>query len=1134
VTPSSDLFAPGPSDRPELNPEQSEAAEHVEGPILVLAGAGSGKTRVLTARIARLIDEHGVPPHSILSVTFTNKAAGEMRQRIRSVLGRDPVGAWIGTFHSIGARLLRRHAESVGWDPAFTIFDAEESLREIKRVMTSLDLDPKRWKPKAVRSAISDAKNQLVPPSEFLEQHGEGFDFFLRTVARVYGPYQNSLREQNAFDFDDLLVKPVEVFRAQPDLLRKYQERFSFILVDEYQDTNRAQFHFLELLARGHGNLMVVGDDDQCVVAGTPIAGPDGATAVEDIRDGDPVLAAAGQGRTATATALPHPARRLRGPVIRVTTEGGRELAATPNHMLFGRWRATPGWCLVLHEEAAGVERGFLRYWLEVRRGGPDGQRMGVSSEGECRMPRAGRRWVLHTASSRDAAFGESRLLAGRLGGGLLPDGGPSPVPMAVDQVEDFLVELMLFPEHPHSELGASGSPEVIYTLFGGEQAGSDPRPDVPPPSRRNPLAQGTASAAHLLQLGAPANAAVGAQPGHPSGWSDEWLSSPSDHDHGWRQARALAAREDGPLRLEADLTAETGSEPRGSDTFMLLPISHLFPGMEVAALGPDGTLRPDRIVSRVVEWFEGTVHDLSVTPLRNYLAGGICVHNSIYGWRGADISNILDFERTFPGAKVVRLERNYRSTSTILQAANEVIRRNIHRKDKTLRTEAAAGERISLVETADERDEAGWIAEEIEARLSAGEAGRYRDFAVLYRTNAQSRALEDAFRRKGLPYQIVGGVRFYERREIQDVLAYLRLVSNPRDSAAFERVVNVPKRGVGATSRKRLVEWAAAEGVSLLEAGIVADRVPALHSGGARGILRFSELIQRFSARAATLSVGPLLEELLEELDFLAHLRDEGPDGEDRAENVKELVAGAMDFDSTRVEQAEEEGALDHFSELDLFLQHVALVTDIDRHDPDSDAVTLMTLHNAKGLEFPSVFIAGLEEGLFPLGRAYDEPIQLEEERRLFYVGITRAEGKLYLSWARERRRAGDFMFGRLSSFVEDVPESLLESRRSPRLERERQALTRQGRAGGSDRTFGTAGMAGARRAEEEREFEEGLNQDLPHLVKGERVEHETFGSGTVADVSGFGRDLRVTVDFDGAGRKKLLARYARLRKEF
>jgi len=754
-----------------LNSEQRFAVEHVDGPLLVLAGAGSGKTRVLTVRVARLIEEHGVSPDRILAVTFTNKASGEMKERIRRLLGRDPAGAWIGTFHALGARLLRRHAQRLGWDSSFTIFDAEESLREVKRVLKARGLDIKRWSPKAVGAAISDAKNQLVGPDQFAGEHGDGLDLFLKTVAGIYPEYQRSLKSQNAFDFDDLLVKPVELFEAHPEILEVYQLRFAFILVDEYQDTNHAQFRFLEGLARRHMNLMVVGDDDQ-----------------------------------------------------------------------------------------------------------------------------------------------------------------------------------------------------------------------------------------------------------------------------------------------------------------------------------------------------------------------------SIYGWRGADIRNILEFEETYPGTKVVRLERNYRSTQTIIAAANAVICSNLRRKEKTLRTDREAGRPISLIETADEADEAGWLADEVARSLVEGEIGAYRDVAVLYRTNAQSRALEDALRRRGIPYQIVGGVRFYERREIQDILAYLRLISNPMDMAAFHRVVNCPRRGVGKSTLEKLRNWSEIEGISLLEAAGRAHEVPELPKVGVRGLERFSGLIQDFSARAMCLAVGPLIEELVGELDLLARLIDEGPEGEDRVDNVRELIAGAMEFEASLTEDSDGDPP-DHFTELDFFLQQVALVTDLDRHDPGSDAVTLMTLHNAKGLEFHTVFISGLEDGLFPLARAYDKPEQLEEERRLFYVGITRAKNRLLMSWARERRRAGEFMVCRLSPFVKDIPDKLIEAGRSPRLWRASEVFQRQGSGqtrGQVRRAFGSEVADGFGWEVDEKGFDEDLNQDVARVVKGERVIHQTFGSGVVVGVVGYGRDVKVTVDFDSIGRKRLLARHAGLERGF
>jgi DNA helicase-2/ATP-dependent DNA helicase PcrA len=496
----------------------------------------------------------------------------------------------------------------------------------------------------------------------------------------------------------------------------------------------------------------------------------------------------------------------------------------------------------------------------------------------------------------------------------------------------------------------------------------------------------------------------------------------------------------------------------------------------------------------------------------------------SIYGWRGADIRNILEFEQTFPGARVVRLEQNYRSSAVILEAANRVIAENVQRKGKTLRTDRDGGEAVTRVECMDERDEARWIVEEIETRYRDGpDLHQYRDFAVLYRTNAQSRALEDGFRRKGVPYQIVGGVRFYERREIQDVLGYLRLISNPRDEDAFQRVVNYPRRGVGSTTLERLRTFAEERGETLLEAADHATASDAIPTAGARSLEGFAEMIRGYSVRAATLRVGELLEELVEELDLLEKLRDEGPDGEDRAENVKELIAGALDFDAEVMEEWTED-ELDAFSELDLFLQRVALVADIDRHDPEADTVTLMTLHNAKGLEYPVVVIAGLEDGLFPLSRAYDAPDEMEEERRLFYVGITRSEDKLYLTHARQRRRAGEYMYGRLSPFAEAIPEGLVEERRTSTL----------GRVGRSSTPH-------RRRDRRRRDLDphpepddEAMNQDAPRFVKGERVRHDTFGSGSVVEISGFGRDTKVTVDFDEVGRKKLLVRYAGLEKDW
>jgi DNA helicase-2/ATP-dependent DNA helicase PcrA len=793
-----------------LNPEQRQAVEHFEGPILVLAGAGSGKTRVLTTRIAYLLDEYGVDPSTILAVTFTNKAAGEMRERVRRLVGAEPAGMWIGTFHSIGARLLRKHAPLLGWTSSYSIFDADASLREIKATMDRLNISRKTWHPKAVRAAISDAKNRLVDPAAY---DAVAADRFSRTVAEVYPAYQASLKEQNAFDFDDLLVKPVELFASNPRQLDRYRDRFQFILVDEYQDTNVAQDVFVELLAREPGE----------------------------------------------------------------------------------------------------------------------------------------------------------------------------PVPSSLDP----------------GQAGGEGPPTSL-TSGGGEGQGSPTSEEV---ARRGP---------NLMVVG--------------------------DDDQ------------------------------------------------------------------------------------------------SIYGWRGADVSNILDFEAHYPGTRLIRLEQNYRSTERILDAANAVIAENVRRKGKTLRTEAETGEALTRVECADERDEAEWIASELELRMSDSERTP-GDYVLLYRTNAQSRELERALVERSIPYRIVGGTRFYERREIMDVLGYLRLISNPQDGQAFGRVVNYPRRGVGAVNQDRLAEYAASAGLPLLDAARTAKSIDALTPSAATSLERFAAIIDTYRARAETMGAGELVEQLVADTGILTALAEEGPEGEDRADNVRELIAGAYEFDDRLPTLREVEDLPEEATSLDLFLQEVSLITDVDQHDPAMNAVTLMTLHTAKGLEFPVVFIAGLEDGLFPLARAYDEPGELEEERRLFYVGITRAQRKVYLTHANSRRRMGERKECVPSSFLEPIPDGLLEERTTPQVERQQRAYDRWQHRRSSYRT---------RRREPEPETDAFGNesggyvidysesQDAPRFIKGEVVLHPKFGRGTIQALSGFGRDLKAVIDFDDVGRKKVVVRYANLQKEY
>ncbi len=747
-----------------LNPAQREAVEHVHGPLLVLAGAGSGKTRVLTARIAALIDRHGVPPDRIFAVTFTNKAAGEMKQRIGQLLRRDPSGLWIGTFHSLSARLLRREAELLGFTRGFTIYDEDDRLSLIKRLLEQRGHSAKMFPPRAVQAIVSAAKNRMMSPATLAAS--SSFDRLTEVAADVYGAMGPALKAANAMDFDDLLLHPLTLFREHPGRLKAYQERFRFILVDEFQDTNKAQYALIRLLGV-HGNVFAVGDDDQ-----------------------------------------------------------------------------------------------------------------------------------------------------------------------------------------------------------------------------------------------------------------------------------------------------------------------------------------------------------------------------SIYGWRGADVRNMQEFLRDFEGARLIRLEENYRSTQIVLDAANGVIAENTGRIGKTLTTRRRGGETVTLLAAADERDEAEWVARELERRSAAGD-WQYPEMAVLYRTNSQSRALEEAFRRAGIPYRLIGAISFYERREVKDLLAYLRLVANPADDEAFLRAVSVPRRGLGETSLATLGRQAVQWGKPLLETARVADRVPDLRPNVREAFRNFAGFIDGVRERAGRLPPAEILEQIIRGIDYEAMLHAEGPEGADRWENVRELIASAADW-SEEVTEDPEGG-----TPLERFLAEAALLTSADNVVGNESGVTLMTLHTAKGLEWPVVVLTGLEHGLFPLARAEEQPDGLEEERRLCYVGLTRAKDKLYLTWARARRRGGELRPGIASRFLRALPPGIIEERRTTSLWAPDWSGTggrRSGGGGWSRRGYGSfdADAPPPRRPAVPPDDE--ASQDAPRYVKGERVRHRRFGGGTIQGLTGTGRDLKVTVAFDDeeVGVKQLLVAYAGLEREW
>jgi len=733
-----------------LNPVQRQAVLVSEGPVLIIAGPGSGKTRTLTHRIAYLIATGKAQPHQILALTFTNKAAREMMDRIERLVGPEAARQiWMGTFHAIFARILRKEGQRIGYSPDFTIYDTDDAERLLRTLMERYQIDPRQYSPRTIRHLISSAKNQMIGPEEYARLVASPVQ---EKAAKLYGPYQEALRKANALDFDDLLLKPIALFEQHPEVLRQYQERWRWLHIDEYQDTNRAQYVLARKLAEAHRNLCVVGDDAQ-----------------------------------------------------------------------------------------------------------------------------------------------------------------------------------------------------------------------------------------------------------------------------------------------------------------------------------------------------------------------------SIYAFRGADIGNILSFQRDYPDATTIRLEQNYRSTRRILRLAEAIIRNNRDQLEKQLWTENPEGDPIVLIEALSERDEAQKIEQRIrDLHVRYGYA--YRDFAILYRTNAQSRSLEEALRRGGIPYRVVGGLSFYQRKEVKDVLAYLRLLVNPHDAASLQRVINYPARGIGQRTVEELIAFAQQHSLSLWQAIERVEEV-GLPARTQKAIQDFHFLIARHAARMHTVPVDELVRDLVVESGLLEELRREGtPEALARWENVQELLNAIAEYQATAGEQATLSG----------FLQEVALLTDLDEL-PEDNRVTLMTLHASKGLEFPVVFITGLEEGLFPLAQATQDRKELEEERRLFYVGVTRAQQHLFLSYARSRYRYGEQLPSIRSRFLEELDTDVIVTEAGLPLGRRTDGTTRPTKYATLDPHYYRQDL---KRTAQPARRQVVLSEDPDEIVPGVRVVHALFGEGKVLALEGEGDAARAIVFFPEVGQKKLVLKFARLRR--
>jgi DNA helicase-2/ATP-dependent DNA helicase PcrA len=1116
-----------------LNPVQLDAVAHQGGPLLVIAGAGSGKTRVLTHRIAHLIRNGGVSPFEILAITFTNKAADEMKERVARLVGPVARKMWVSTFHSACVRILRRDAGRLGFPSSFTIYDQSDAVRLVGYVIRDLGLDAKKFAPRAVHATISAVKNEGVDAAAFTERAQVIFE---RKIADVYREYQARLLKAGAMDFDDLLGNAVRLLREHPEVLAHYQQRFKHVLVDEYQDTNPVQNELVLLLGAEHRNVCVVGDADQCLPPGTPVDTPSGPVPIEKIQVGDTVLGTAGGYRVAAGRVTRVRPGQAAGLLVRVEVSGGAALRGTPHHIVPARLddggRApgsgdagrAPGSGDAGRAPGSGDagRHGVVLTWSPGH-----GYLLCAGALASLRrmMDPDGKAWLIDVADGHAEAQTRRDELNARYGVGA--GGVASEVVLPEDAAAELLADHRLHPDFGYGfTVGSCRAVEL--TMFGG--AGGATTVAWPATGRRR--VRTTANYPHAVAVA---------------------------------RAQAEASGMDVRRRMVVDGTY-----------YDYTPLSHLRPGMVVLIrpAGPDGEALGDDLVEGTVEQvavelYDGPVHDLEVDGTHSYVAGGMVVHNSIYSFRAADIRNILEFETAFPDASVIVLEQNYRSTQTILDAANAVIANNLGRKPKELWTEQGPGERIIRYHADDEGDEAAYIARQItqlhDGRVEGvsgrapgsgssdpdGERLRWGDIAVFYRTNAMSRVVEEQLLRSGIPYKVVGGMRFYDRREVKDAVAYLRAVVNPLDEVSIKRVINTPKRGVGDGSVARLDAWATAQGVPFADA---LRRAPEAGVTGkaVKGIAAFLDLLDELGTQR---DQGPaaMIEAVVTRSGYLAELEAEHTvEAEGRIENLAELVGAAREFAS-----------------VDEFLEQISLVADTDELEGgDDSSVVLMTLHSAKGLEYPVVFLVGMEDGVFPHLRSIGEPDQLEEERRLAYVGITRARQRLYLTHAWSRTLYGGTQYNPPSRFLAEIPDELvheIKNRRGSRrsssaLGSSRWAGEGGGRAPGSGQAgtsygshFGSSRKSvssfdpddgddeQARRiAHRERVVDAALRSRGPEpshaerlgLKVGDDVRHGTFGEGVILSIRGEGDKTEARVRFRRAGEKQLLLSWAPLEK--
>lgn len=1064
-----------------LNPEQKRAVETTDGPLLIQAGAGSGKTMVLTHRIANIIATHKATPYNILAVTFTNKAAKEMRERVAKLLGENPENRafmpFMGTFHSICVRLLRQDGDYAGIPKSFVIFDEADRQSAIKRASKELHIDEKAFPARMISGLISSAKNEMIGPAEYA---GLASSPAAQATTQIYPLYQQALKDAGALDFDDLISKTVNMLKAHKELREKWQAQFKYIMIDEYQDTNSAQYQLVKLLTGPHKNLAVVGDDWQCFPAGTLVETPNGPKSIESIKNGELIRSASGYGQTGFFRVNAKRKFKYSGEVVNIKTHTGKKITSTPNHLTFARWGTTERFFVYLmYSRSKGYRIGIAKGTRF------DGKKNDIGLRVRANQERADRMWVLRVCESRDQACYFEALLSYGYGIPMLVfhafenrfmnftqpmiDSIFTKIPTA-KRANKLMNDLNLDFDYPHFMPQATirnnqKKINLNIVLFG------DRRKSVASPWSASRLSVNTSNEKDLepfRELG------LRVRKGNLGTYRVEMHNNDFAHIE-----NALANFEDHEHEFQINRYAYMTNSK-----YSFMPASNLHIDMNIPVQNSQNELIDDRIVAVDTEAYSGFVYDLDIEKVHNYLANGVAVHNSVYSWRGADFRNILKFEKDYPDCTVIKLEQNYRSTKHILDAAHAIIVKNTQRSDKRLWTAAGDGHPVQITQVNGERAEGEAVVRRVRNGVDSG-LRSYKDFAVLYRTNAQSRSIEEAFIHYGIHYRIVGGQRFYDRKEIKDLMAYLRLVFQPEDRVSFERIVNVPARGVGAKSVENFLIWRSSNGFTLESALLQAAECLAITPKARKALSELGDILVSLRTVMNEATVAGLIDSLIRRIDYLHYLDDGTAQGESRQENVRELISVAQEYQDLG---------------FDGFLEEVALVSDLDNVEFGSNAVTLMTLHSAKGLEFPVVFMVGMEETIFPHSRALYDQHEMEEERRLCYVGMTRAREELHLMYASSRVLYGGVQHNPPSRFLSEIDGEFDQSQSFDPYER-------------------SANFK--KPADDEIQY-------VPELHEGDIVKHTIFGQGQIVEMDG----STAVIYFKGKGSKRLDVSFAPLEK--